>query len=102
MDSPTLNRFYSFHFLFPFVLSFLVILHLFYLHEEGSSNPLGVYSNYDKIIFHVLFSLKDLLGGFVRIIILFAICSYDPWVLGDSENFIPANPLVTPVHIQPE
>jgi ubiquinol-cytochrome c reductase cytochrome b subunit len=80
----------------------LVFLHLFLLHSTGSSNPLGTNSNYDKIPFHPYFTTKDLLGFLIYAFFLMIIRLLTPWVLGDPENFIPANPLVTPVHIQPE
>nr|UKG23829.1 cytochrome b [Asteroschema tubiferum] len=100
--NPTLHRFFVFHFLFPFVLIFLSIIHLLYLHETGSNNPLGLSSDYDKVAFHIYFTSKDLVGFLVFFIILGIFSLLLPSVLGDPENFIPANPLVTPTHIQPE
>jgi ubiquinol-cytochrome c reductase cytochrome b subunit len=102
VDNATLNRFYSLHFLVPFLALSLVVIHLFFLHQAGSSNPLGVSSNYDKIPFHPYFSTKDLLGFNMVMVGLMATVFYAPWALGDPENFIAANPLVTPLHIQPE
>nr|YP_009545883.1 cytochrome b [Ophiosteira antarctica]AYO99675.1 cytochrome b [Ophiosteira antarctica] len=102
VDNPTLHRFFVFHFLFPFILAFLSILHLLFLHETGSNNPLGITSDYDKIAFHSYFSSKDLIGFIIFIIILSFLALIYPLVLTDPENFIPANPLVTPPHIQPE
>jgi len=102
VDNPTLTRFFSLHFLLPFVILGLRGTHLLFLHQTGSNNPLGVNSNYDKISFHIYFTLKDLFGFFVFFCLLLFICFYFPWVMGDPENNIPANPLVTPVHIQPE
>ncbi len=102
VDNPTLTRFFSLHFLLPFVIVALRVLHLLFLHQTGSNNPLGVRRNFDKIRFHPYFSLKDIFGMVLIIRALFMICFWGPWVLGDPENFIPANPLVTPVHIQPE
>lgn len=99
---PTLTRFFSLHFFIPFLVTALIIIHLLYLHETGSSNPLGIKRNLDKISFHPYFSTKDLLGYLIFFIIFFFICLSKPWMLGDPENFIPANPLVTPIHIQPE
>merc|ERR1712218_538098 len=78
------------------------IVHLLFLHQTGRRNPLGLNRNFDKISFHPYFSLKDLFGFFVILFIFSRICLQAPWMLGDPENFIPANPLVTPVHIQPE
>lgn len=100
--NPTLVIFFSLHFLLPFVVSGLVILHLLFLHETGSRNPLGVRMRRDKISFHPYFTIKDLAGVFAALFFLLYIVCYYPWTLGDPENFISANPLVTPIHIQPE
>lgn len=102
VDNATLNRFFSLHFLLPFLVSAIVALHLFFLHSSGSRNPLGLRLNTDKIPFHPYFILKDLLGYFLLLIWFLYICFFHPWLLGDPENFIAANALVTPVHIQPE
>nr|BDG62544.1 cytochrome B [Amphiophiura penichra] len=102
VDNPTLHRFFVFHFLFPFILALLSILHLLFLHETGSNNPLGIPSDYDKVSFHSFFSSKDLIGFIIFIISLSTLTLLYPIVLSDPENFIPANPLVTPPHIQPE
>ena len=102
VDSPTLGRFFSFHFLIPFVAVGLGGIHLLFLHERGSSNPLGVNRNFDKIPFHPYFSSKDLFGVFIVLLGLTFICMFAPWALGDPENFAHANPLITPLHIQPE
>nr|YP_010758770.1 cytochrome b [Binodoxys acalephae]WEX30815.1 cytochrome b [Binodoxys acalephae] len=102
VDNATLNRFYSFHFLLPFVLIMFMMIHLMYLHETGSNNPLGVNSNYYKVIFHNYFTLKDILGFIILIFLLMYIVMENPYVLGDPENFVMANSMVTPVHIQPE
>ena len=98
----TLTRFFTLHFLCPFVLLALVLIHLISLHETGSSNPLGVNSNYDKLPFYPYFAVKDLVGWVVFFGALLLLRLQAPWLLGDSENFIPANSLVTPVHIKPE
>ena len=100
--NPTLVIFFSLHFLLPFVVLGLVILHLVFLHETGSGNPLGIRLSRDKIRFHPYFRTKDLLGAFLALRLLFYVVCYYPWTLGDPENFIAANPLVTPIHIQPE
>jgi ubiquinol-cytochrome c reductase cytochrome b subunit len=100
--SPTLNRFFSLHFIFPFVILGLVLFHLIFLHETGSSNPLGVDSNIDKISFHPYFTWKDVLGFSVVLASLLFIVLGMPNLLNDPENFTPANPLITPPHIQPE
>ena len=102
VGNPTLTRFFSLHFLIPFVVAALRAIHLLFLHQTGRGNPLGVNRNFDKLRFHPYFSFKDLFGFFVIILGLAYIRLIFPWLLGDPENFIPANPLVTPVHIQPE
>lgn len=102
VDKPTLHRFFVFHFLFPFVLAFLRVLHLLFLHETGSNNPLGVPSDYDKVTFHSYYTSKDVVGFVWFLILLVFLALLMPTALSDPENFIPANPLVTPVHIQPE
>lgn len=102
VDNATLNRFFTFHFLIPFIIAGIVAVHLLFLHQTGSNNPLGVKSDIDKIPFHPYFTIKDLFGFLVIIISLVALTLLNPNLLGDPENFTPANPLVTPVHIQPE
>jgi len=102
VDNATLTRFFTFHFLIPFIVAALAIVHLLFLHQTGSNNPLGLNANLDKIPFHPFYSTKDLFRFWVAIGILTLLVLLSPWVLGDPENFIPANPLVTPVHIQPE
>jgi ubiquinol-cytochrome c reductase cytochrome b subunit len=100
--NPTLTRFFSFHFICPFVITALVLIHLLYLHQTGSNNPLGRSRNYDKLPFHPFFTIKDALGFGLSLVIFFIFILLEPYTLGDPENFIPANPLVTPVHIKPE
>nr|YP_009116509.1 cytochrome b [Zinaida nascens]AJD80550.1 cytochrome b [Zinaida nascens] len=102
VDNATLTRFYSFHFLFPFIILSLTMIHLMFLHQTGSNNPLGINSNLDKIPFHPFFTLKDLIGIIILLFFLLMLTLSNPYMLGDPDNFIPANPLVTPVHIQPE
>jgi ubiquinol-cytochrome c reductase cytochrome b subunit len=102
VSQPTLNRFFSLHFLLPIVLIVIIIIHLMLLHEKGSSNPNNTKTNTDKIKFHPSFSVKDILPGTLISILFILIISNTPNLLGDVENFNPANPLVTPVHIQPE
>nr|UGS80384.1 cytochrome b [Lachesilla pedicularia] len=102
VDNATLSRFFTFHFLFPFIILALVIVHLLFLHQTGSSNPLGLSMNIDKISFHPYFSFKDMIGFICMLMILIMVIIISPYFLGDPDNFIPANPLVTPVHIQPE
>jgi len=102
VDNATLTRFFALHFLLPFVVAGLRITHLLFLHQTGSNNPLGFTRNFDKVPFHPYFSSKDLFGFGVMLMALVLLSLLNPWLLGDPENFIPANPLVTPVHIQPE
>nr|UDU84889.1 cytochrome b [Archips sp. 2019HN00066] len=102
VDNATLTRFYTFHFLLPFILIMMTMIHLLFLHQTGSNNPLGINSNLDKIPFHPFFSFKDLIGFFIMLFILIMLIMINPNLLGDPDNFIPANPLVTPIHIQPE
>nr|QWB85714.1 cytochrome b [Chlorophorus diadema diadema] len=102
VDNATLTRFFAFHFLFPFIVTALVMIHLLFLHQTGSSNPLGTKSNIDKLPFHPYFSFKDIVGFLVMTLILSTLTLSQPYLLGDPDNFTPANPLVTPVHIQPE
>nr|WBK17688.1 cytochrome b [Dianemobius fascipes nigrofasciatus] len=102
VDNATLSRFFTFHFILPFIVLALVIIHLLFLHQTGSSNPIGVNSNLDKIPFHPFFSFKDLFGFIMLIMLLTSLSLMNPYYLGDPDNFIPANPLVTPIHIQPE
>nr|ABS81357.1 cytochrome b [Pionus menstruus] len=102
VDNPTLTRFFTLHFLLPFMITSLVLIHLTFLHESGSNNPLGILSNCDKIPFHPYFSLKDLLGFTIMLLLLSTLTLFSPNLLGDPENFTPANPLVTPPHIKPE
>nr|YP_009346551.1 cytochrome b [Apriona swainsoni]APA32603.1 cytochrome b [Apriona swainsoni] len=102
VDNATLTRFFTFHFLFPFIVTALVIIHLLFLHQTGSNNPLGTNSNIDKLSFHPYFTLKDILGFLIMSMCLLSLTLINPYLLGDPDNFIPANPLVTPIHIQPE
>lgn len=100
--NPTLTRFFCIHFILPFIIIVIVILHLFFLHLTGSRNPLGINRNIYKIKFNPIFSSKDFIG-FSFIILLFTlIITFYPYTLGDRDNFILANPIITPEHIQPE
>nr|QJQ25930.1 cytochrome b [Niphades castanea] len=100
--NATLTRFFAFHFLLPFIVSALVIIHLLFLHQTGSNNPLGTPSNIDKVPFHPFFTMKDLVGFIIMINLLTLLTLQAPYFLGDPDNFTPANPMVTPIHIQPE
>nr|ADA72088.1 cytochrome b [Paramesotriton labiatus]AKQ12957.1 cytochrome b [Pachytriton granulosus]AKQ13079.1 cytochrome b [Pachytriton granulosus]AKQ13080.1 cytochrome b [Pachytriton granulosus] len=102
VDKATLTRFFAFHFLLPFLIAGVSIIHLLFLHETGSNNPTGVPSNQDKISFHPYFSYKDLLGFLLALLTLVLIALIVPNLLVDPENFIPANPLMAPPHIKPE
>lgn len=102
VDNATLTRFFTFHFILPFIVLATVIIHLLFLHQTGSNNPIGLNSNLDKIPFHPYFSYKDITGFIIIIILLTILTLLNPYILGDPDNFIPANPLVTPIHIQPE
>nr|ACC77671.1 cytochrome b [Copeoglossum nigropunctatum] len=102
VDNATLTRFFSFHFILPFIIMGASMIHLLFLHETGSNNPTGLNSNTDKIPFHPYFSYKDMLGAALMIMFLLMLALFSPNLLGDPENFTPANPLVTPPHIKPE
>nr|ACR81370.1 cytochrome b [Rhipidura perlata] len=102
VDNPTLTRFFALHFLLPFVIAGLTLVHLTFLHETGSNNPLGIPSDCDKIPFHPYYSIKDILGFALMLIPLVTLALFSPNLLGDPENFTPANPLATPPHIKPE
>nr|WNH20567.1 cytochrome b [Pristiapogon kallopterus] len=102
VDNATLTRFFAFHFLLPFVIAAATLLHLLFLHETGSNNPVGLNPNADKIPFHPYFAYKDLLGFVVLFLALASLALFSPNYLGDPDNFTPANPLVTPPHIKPE
>nr|DBA44276.1 TPA_asm: cytochrome b [Melanodrymia brightae] len=102
VDNATLNRFFSFHFILPFLILALVMIHFLFLHETGSNNPLGLNSDSTKIPFHAYYSLKDIMGFLSLFFFLALMMAYFPNLFTDPENYIPANPLVTPVHIQPE
>lgn len=102
VDNATLTRFFTFHFLFPFVVAAASMVHILFIHQTGSNNPLGIISNIDKVPFHPYFTFKDITGFIVILRALVVLTLLDPYLLGDPDNFIPANPLVTPAHIQPE
>nr|AAG30706.1 cytochrome b [Microcebus murinus]AAS00141.1 cytochrome b [Microcebus murinus]ADG83866.1 cytochrome b [Microcebus murinus] len=102
VDKATLTRFFAFHFILPFVILALVMVHLLFLHETGSNNPLGIPSESDKIPFHPYYTIKDLLGLMFLLITLMILVLFSPDLLGDPDNYMPANPLSTPPHIKPE
>nr|AGP25490.1 cytochrome b [Marmosops pinheiroi] len=102
VDKATLTRFFAFHFILPFIIMALVIVHLLFLHETGSNNPTGMNPNSDKIPFHPYYTIKDILGLMLMILTLLLLALFSPDMLGDPDNFTPANPLNTPPHIKPE
>nr|Q2Q1V7.1 RecName: Full=Cytochrome b; AltName: Full=Complex III subunit 3; AltName: Full=Complex III subunit III; AltName: Full=Cytochrome b-c1 complex subunit 3; AltName: Full=Ubiquinol-cytochrome-c reductase complex cytochrome b subunit [Trachops cirrhosus]ABB85326.1 cytochrome b [Trachops cirrhosus] len=102
VDKATLTRFFAFHFLFPFIVSALVMVHLLFLHETGSNNPTGIPSDSDMIPFHPYYTIKDILGMLIMLTALSALVLFFPDLLGDPDNYMPANPLNTPPHIKPE
>nr|AFX86384.1 cytochrome b [Onychodactylus koreanus]AFX86385.1 cytochrome b [Onychodactylus koreanus]AFX86386.1 cytochrome b [Onychodactylus koreanus]AFX86392.1 cytochrome b [Onychodactylus koreanus]AFX86393.1 cytochrome b [Onychodactylus koreanus] len=102
VDKATLTRFFAFHFLFPFLIVGVSMIHLLFLHQTGSNNPTGIMSNMDKVPFHPYFSYKDALGFLIMLSALMLLSLLSPNLLGDPDNFTPANPLMTPPHIQPE
>jgi len=102
VDNATLNRFFSLHYLLPFVIAGLVLIHLALLHKDGSNNPIGINSALDNIPFYPYFYVKDLFAFFILILFFSFFVFYYPNTLGHPDNYIPANPLVTPVHIVPE
>nr|YP_009227457.1 cytochrome b [Pseudohynobius shuichengensis]ACK38353.1 cytochrome b [Pseudohynobius shuichengensis] len=102
VDKATLTRFFAFHFLLPFLIIGVSIIHLLFLHETGSNNPMGVSANMDKVPFHPYFSYKDVVGFLILLTALILLSLLTPNLLGDPDNFTPANPLITPPHIQPE
>lgn len=102
VNNATLNRFFSFHYLFPFLIAGMIIIHLALLHENGSNNPLGVVSKTDNIGFYPYFYVKDLFGFSVLSVIFAFFVFFYPNVLGHPDNYVQANPMVTPSHIVPE
>nr|CRG62866.1 cytochrome b [Lacerta bilineata] len=102
IDNATLTRFFTIHFMLPFIIMGTSLVHLLFLHETGSNNPTGLNSSTDKIPFHPYYFYKDLLGILLMLTCLLSLALFSPNLLGDPENFSPANPLVTPPHIKPE
>nr|WNH21685.1 cytochrome b [Stegastes partitus] len=102
VDNATLTRFFAFHFLIPFIVAAATMVHLLFLHETGSNNPVGLLSKSDKISFHPYFSYKDLAGFGFLLLILVVLAVFSPNMMGDPDNFTPANPMITPPHIKPE
>lgn len=102
IDNATLTRFFSFHFLLPFIITAFIIIHLLALHQTGSNNPLGLNNHINKIPFNHYFIFKDIIGFNILLLLLLIITLINPYFLRDPDNFTPANPLNTPPHIQPE
>nr|WGG39970.1 cytochrome b [Microtus kikuchii] len=102
VDKATLTRFFAFHFILPFIITALVMVHLLFLHETGSNNPTGLNSDSDKIPFHPYYTIKDLLGVIILLMVFMILALFFPDILGDPDNYTPANPLNTPPHIKPE
>jgi quinol-cytochrome oxidoreductase complex cytochrome b subunit len=102
VSNATLNRFFSLHYLMPFLIAGLVIIHLSLLHENGSNNPLGSNSNVDNISFYPYFYVKDLFSFFILALVFSFFVFFYPNILGHSDNYIPANAMSTPAHIVPE
>nr|ATB18287.1 cytochrome b [Proechimys goeldii] len=102
VDKATLTRFFAFHFMLPFIITAMVMIHLLFLHETGSNNPSGLNSDSDKIPFHPYYTIKDILGLLFMLMTLMMLTLFSPDLLGDPDNYTPANPLNTPPHIKPE
>nr|ABY73324.1 cytochrome b [Saimiri sciureus albigena] len=102
VDKATLTRFFTFHFVLPFIIAALATIHLLFLHETGSNNPSGVTSNPDKITFHPYYTIKDILGLILLFLFLMSLTLFMPDLLTDPDNYTLANPLSTPPHIKPE
>lgn len=102
VGNATLNRFFSLHYLLPFIIAALAVVHIIALHEYGSNNPIGINANLDKISFHPYLSIKDVLGFLLVAIFISYLVYFAPNALGHPDNYIMANPLVTPPHIVPE
>ena len=103
VDSATLNRFFSLHYFFPFIIIALVFIHFIFLHENGSNNPIGIeFKHFDHLTMYPYYIIKDLFGLIIFFIVFFIIIFFMPNILGHTDNYIYANPLVTPIHIVPE
>nr|YP_009773275.1 cytochrome b [Meitanaphis microgallis]QIZ12423.1 cytochrome b [Meitanaphis microgallis] len=102
INNATLTRFFSIHFILPFIIIMFTFIHLFFLHLTGSNNPLGINSNFDKITFSPYFIIKDLIGLIIFMWMFMILALIFPYLLNDHNNFIMANPMITPNHIQPE
>nr|YP_009050036.1 cytochrome b [Chiropotes israelita]AGK43615.1 cytochrome b [Chiropotes israelita]URH13791.1 cytochrome b [Chiropotes israelita]URH14246.1 cytochrome b [Chiropotes israelita]URH14259.1 cytochrome b [Chiropotes israelita]URH14272.1 cytochrome b [Chiropotes israelita] len=102
VDKATLTRFFTFHFILPFIIAALASIHLLFLHDTGSNNPSGLTSDPDKVSFHPYYTIKDILGSIFLLLLLMSLTLFTPDLLTDPDNYTPANPLNTPPHIKPE
>nr|ANK57479.1 cytochrome b [Callicebus sp. 2 MH-2016] len=102
VDKATLTRFFTFHFILPFIIAALAAIHLLFLHDTGPNNPSGLVSNSDKIVFHPYYTIKDILGLIFLLLLLMSLTLFTPDLLTDPDNYTLANPLNTPPHIKPE
>nr|AKM70260.1 cytochrome b [Aiceona himalaica] len=102
INNATLTQFFSIHFILPFIIIMLTFIHMFFLHKSGSNNPLGLNSNFDKIMFSPYFIIKDLMGLILFMWLFLILTLIFPYLLNDHNNFIMANSMITPNHIQPE
>jgi len=102
VDNATLTRFFTFHFITPLIVTAIAISHIILLHQTGRNNPLGITSDGDKIPFHRYFTIKDVVGFVPILSVLFILVLFDPNLLGEPDNYIAANPIITPAHIVPE
>jgi quinol-cytochrome oxidoreductase complex cytochrome b subunit len=99
---PTLNRFFALHYLCPFIILGVVILHIIYLHEKGRLNPLGVQRDSDKVVFSPYYVDKDVYAVLVVVVLYIVVRFYFPYKIIKTAKFLESNPLVTPEHIEPE
>lgn len=102
INNATLNRFFVLHFLLPFILLILILIHIYFLHLKGSSNPLGINNSVDWVKFHPFYTSKDIVGFIFFLFFSCLIIFFIPWAFSEPDNFTPANPLVTPLTIKPE
>nr|UZG66105.1 cytochrome b [Asymmetricata circumdata] len=102
VDNASLTRFFAFHFILPFIITAMVMIQLLFLHQTGSNNPLGSSNNIDKIQFHPYFTSNDLMGLLITLMLFTIFVMMYPYLMGDPDNFTPADPLVTPAHIKPQ
>nr|YP_003204902.1 apocytochrome b [Millerozyma farinosa]CAY39272.1 apocytochrome b [Millerozyma farinosa] len=102
VSNPTMQRFFALHFLLPFILAALVVMHFMALHVHGSSNPLGMTGNMDRVPMHGYFVFKDLITVFVFLLVFSLFVFFSPNTTGHPDNYMPGNPMVTPASMVPE